>query len=276
MSLLSRPFAGLAAVAAAVVAGALLAPSPAHAAKPAAPSDLQFVEIAASHVDLTFVDRSTNEVHFEVWYKQHGLLFWETVYIRASSQREQTGGTVRINGVTHDSRVGGCYQIVARNGDGPSPASTTRCTAELSRGLKMARLLSWTSSSESSYDSWAWGLLNQHLFTDYGYTWATDYCTASPDQPFGYDFRMPCRRHDFGYRNFDRLGEFSTYKSRVDNAFYADMIRKCNEYVTYFFCYDVAFTYYEAVVNLGSLAVSQAELDRLAARKAELEANATR
>jgi hypothetical protein len=31
--------------------------------------------------------------------------------------------------------------------------------------------------------------------------WASDGCSSSPDNPFGFDFIEECHRHDFGYRN---------------------------------------------------------------------------
>ena len=48
----------------------------------------------------------------------------------------------------------------------------------------------------------------------YGFDWSTDYCSASPDQPLGFDFRLSCWRHDFGYRNYKAVGAFPANKSR--------------------------------------------------------------
>ncbi len=145
-------------------------------------------------------------------------------------------------------------------------------SASVSHSLKMARMWGWTQPERASFDSWVVGLNHQERWVDYNFDWSTDFCSSSPDQPLGFDFRRPCRRHDFGYRNYRRLGEFNANKSRVDWSFYNDMIRVCNTHdiFTRQACYGVAGLYYEAVVNFGDLAVSPESLDRFAA---ELEAN---
>jgi hypothetical protein len=152
------------------------------------------------------------------------------------------------------------------------PASAT-----VSHSLRMARMWGWTQTERSSYDSWVVGLNHQERWVDYDFDWATDFCTSGPDQPSGFDFRMSCRRHDFGYRNYRRLGAFSANKSRVDRAFLADMDRKCATYNIFVrpVCYGIASLYYDAVVNFGDLAVSQQDLDRFAAMKARAEARAS-
>lgn len=151
-------------------------------------------------------------------------------------------------------------------------------SAEISHGQKMARMWGWTQTARSSYDSWVEdGLRHQERWTGYNFDWSTDFCSSSPDQPLGFDFRMPCRRHDFGYRNYKRLGAFAANKSRVDSAFYADLLRKCDTY-NFFVrpaCDSLAWTYYEAVSVFGNLAVSKESLDRAAALKAEGEARAS-
>ena len=55
-------------------------------------------------------------------------------------------------------------------------------------------------------------------------------------------------------------------KTRLDDAFYADLRRKC---ATYNFlvrpaCYSLAWTYYQAVRAFGSVVVSRADIDRAA------------
>jgi len=152
----------------------------------------------------------------------------------------------------------------------------TPAHAGVSHSLKMARMWSWTQPEKASYDSWVVGLQHQSRWVGYDFIWATDFCSSSPDQPLGFDFRMSCRRHDFGYRNYRQLDEFDGNKSRVDFAFYRDMLRKCDTYSIFVrpVCDGVASTYYEAVVNFGELLVSQEVLDRYAAMKAEAEARA--
>jgi hypothetical protein len=149
--------------------------------------------------------------------------------------------------------------------------------AAVSHSLRMARMWGWTQPERASYDSWVVGLENQSRWTEYDFTWATDFCSSSPDEPGGFDFRMSCRRHDFGYRNYNRLGEFAANKSRVDYSFYRDLLRKCE---TYFIavrpaCNGLAWTYYQAVVNFGSLVVSQDVVDYYAAMKEQAHAGAT-
>jgi Prokaryotic phospholipase A2 len=148
--------------------------------------------------------------------------------------------------------------------------------ATVSHSLRMARMWGWTQTERSSYDSWVVGLNHQERWVEYDFDWSTDYCSSSPDQPLGFDFRMPCRRHDFGYRNYKLLGAFNANKSRVDRAFLQGMLRKCATYNVFVrpACVGVAGTYYEAVVNFGDLAVSPSDLDQFAAMKAEAEAQA--
>ncbi|MFL6131114.1 MAG: phospholipase [Mycobacteriales bacterium] len=129
---------------------------------------------------------------------------------------------------------------------------------------KLAVLSSWTQTSATSYSAWLSARNNQAAWADYGFNWSTDYCSDSPDNPLGFDFRLSCARHDFGYRNYKAVGLFSSNKSRLDSAFYEDMKRKCATYSVLVrpACYSLAWTYYQAVSAFGSLAVSQRDLDR--------------
>ena len=87
---------------------------------------------------------------------------------------------------------------------------------------KLAVLSSWTQTSTASYDSWNTARQNQGAWVAYGFDWSTDLCSNSPDNPLGFDFRLSCHRHDFGYRNYKAVGQFSANKSRLDDAFYAE------------------------------------------------------
>ena len=130
---------------------------------------------------------------------------------------------------------------------------------------KLQVLSTWSQSTTASYNAWNAARQNQGAWSDYGFDWSTDYCSDSPDQPLGFDFRLPCYRHDFGYRNYKAIGAFPANKDRVDDMFYADLKRKCATYSTLVrpACYSLAWTYYEAVHNFGSLsAVKQADLNR--------------
>ncbi len=63
-------------------------------------------------------------------------------------------------------------------------------------------LSSWTQTSAASYNSWLSARNNQAGWSAYGFDWSTDYCSWSPDNPFGFPFELSCARHDFGYRNY--------------------------------------------------------------------------
>jgi Prokaryotic phospholipase A2 len=144
---------------------------------------------------------------------------------------------------------------------------------------KVAVVGSFTQTYVSSYNAWLSARNNQGAWTDYDLDWSTDYCSDSPDNPLGFDFRLSCARHDFGYRNYKRLSIFtSDVKSRVDSAFYEDLKRKCATYswIVRPACYSLAWTYYEAVKTFGSLAaVSTADLDKAAKMKADALAKAS-
>ncbi|WP_027341788.1 phospholipase [Hamadaea tsunoensis] len=138
---------------------------------------------------------------------------------------------------------------------------------------KVAVLTSWTQTSAASQNAFLSARSNQGAWSDYGFDWSTDYCSDSPDNPLGFDFKNSCARHDFGYRNHKALGLFtSAVKSRVDSAFYEDLKRKCSTYSVWVrpACSSLAWTYYQAVKAFGSLAaVKQSDLDKAAALKAQ-------
>jgi len=114
-------------------------------------------------------------------------------------------------------------------------------------------LSNWTQTSASSYDSWVAARSNQAAWAAYEFDWSTDYCTSSPDNPFGFPFSTSCARHDFGYRNYKAAGTFDANKSRLDSAFYEDLKRVCLNYsgATKTSCDGTAWTYYQAVKVFG-------------------------
>ncbi|HET9380052.1 MAG TPA: phospholipase [Streptomyces sp.] len=118
---------------------------------------------------------------------------------------------------------------------------------------KASVLSSWTQTSASSYSAWASAEANRSAWAAYEFNWSTDYCSSSPDNPFGFPFEKSCQRHDFGYRNYKEMGTFSANKSRIDSAFYEDLKRVCARYsgATKTSCDGLAWTYYQAVKNLG-------------------------
>ncbi|TDC44023.1 phospholipase [Micromonospora sp. KC207] len=147
-------------------------------------------------------------------------------------------------------------------------------TADVSTSQKLSVLSSWTQTSASSYNTWNSARQNQSAWTEYAFDWSTDYCSSSPDNPLGFNFKLSCHRHDFGYRNYKEMGQFSANKSRLDSAFYEDLKRVCATYssVVRPACYSLAWAYYEAVSIFGSLAaVQQADIDRAARIKAAAE-----
>jgi len=121
---------------------------------------------------------------------------------------------------------------------------------------KAAVLSSWTQPNSASYNAWNAARLNQGAWAAYGFDWGTDYCSDSPDQPLGFDFRIPCWHHDFGYRNYKNLGTFSANKSRLDDMLYFDLKAKCATYNVFVrpSCTSLAWTYYQAVKAFGGVA----------------------
>ncbi|MGW6735507.1 phospholipase [Streptomyces sp. NPDC055013] len=129
----------------------------------------------------------------------------------------------------------------------------TATAAEAAPADKPQVLANWTQTSASSYNSWVAARSNQSAWSAYGFDWSTDYCSSSPDNPFGFPFSTSCARHDFGYRNYKALGTFSANKSRVDSAFYEDLKRVCAGYsgASKAACNSTAWTYYQAVKAFG-------------------------
>ncbi|MEH1124515.1 phospholipase [Micromonospora sp. CPCC 206061] len=129
---------------------------------------------------------------------------------------------------------------------------------------KTAVLASWTQANTTSYNTWNSARSNQGAWAAYAFNWSTDYCSSSPDNPLGFDFRLSCHRHDFGYRNYKDAGQFDANKARVDSAFYSDLKRKCGTYNVAVrpACLSLAWTYYQAVKAFGSVVATQSDLDR--------------
>jgi len=87
--------------------------------------------------------------------------------------------------------------------------------------------------------------------------YSTDLCSAPLVGSTGasFDFTEPCLRHDFGYRNYDRLGLFGQRKDSVDRRFLADMRDHCGarDPAELDRCLDWASIFYAAVHHLGHL-----------------------
>lgn len=126
-------------------------------------------------------------------------------------------------------------------------------SAQAAPADKATVLSSWTQTSATSYSAFFAARANQSTWSAYGFDWSTDYCSSSPDNPFGFPFANSCARHDFGYRNYKAAGAFDANKSHIDSAFYADLQRVCAAYssVKKASCNATAWTYYQAVDKLG-------------------------
>ncbi|MGI5287477.1 phospholipase [Nonomuraea polychroma] len=138
---------------------------------------------------------------------------------------------------------------------------------------KLAALSQFSRPTSTSATAWRSAWQNQAAWADYAFDWSTDLCSSSPDQPLGYDFRMPCRRHDFGYRNYKAVNQFPANKSRIDDAFYFDMKQVCARYsgVSKSTCDGIAWTYYQAVKQFGNLVVTDEQIQEVK-RQTELQA----
>jgi hypothetical protein len=131
---------------------------------------------------------------------------------------------------------------------------------------KLSVAVSWTQPTSASQSTWDGARKNPAPWVAYAFDWSTDHCSSSPDKPMGFDFRLSCHRHDFGYRNFKKLAAFDANKPRLDDAFYVDMKAVCAKYraPARQSCLSIAWTYYQAVKKFGDLIVSQREVDRAA------------
>jgi hypothetical protein len=102
--------------------------------------------------------------------------------------------------------------------------------------------------------------------------WSSDLCSAPTtepqrSQPLGFDFRGPCERHDFGYRNYKKQGRFTeTNRKRIDDNFHNDLYTYvCADYTglssaSGVLCRRIADIYYNAVRACGA-SVAPACLD---------------
>jgi len=145
------------------------------------------------------------------------------------------------------------------------PLATSLPAYAVTLEQKLAALSDFTQPTAASAAAWLEAWQNQSAWAEYDFDWSTDLCSSSPDQPLGFDFRMPCRRHDFGYRNYKALDRFQANKARVDDAFYFDMRQVCAGYsgIAKATCDSLAGTYYQAVRQFGDLNVSKAQIEKI-------------
>lgn len=130
---------------------------------------------------------------------------------------------------------------------------------------RLALLTAWTQPTSAGITAWNAARADRDRWAAYNFDWSTDYCSAAPERPLGFNFTNACWHHDFGYRNFKDAGLFAANKARVDETFHAHLKRICKAYNSLVrpACYSLAWTYYQAVSVFGSLAkVRKADLDR--------------
>ena len=118
--------------------------------------------------------------------------------------------------------------------------------AYIERQMFWISMSDFTTAANSTGDRW--------------FDWSTDWCSAPLVGSTGrsFDFRAPCRRHDFGYRNFQllerRFGTVGQYwnsasRRRVDQQLLTDMRADCRSRPWYeeATCRLWADTFYSAV-----------------------------
>lgn len=87
------------------------------------------------------------------------------------------------------------------------------------------------------------------------FKWSTDGCSGMPDTGVAFDFRRPCWRHDFGYRNYKKFHIFTkANKSVIDDKFLSDMKAHCStrSILLKTSCYETAYIYYWGARRIGT------------------------
>ena len=144
--------------------------------------------------------------------------------------------------------------------------------AAATNAQKLAALAGFTQTSAGSDQAWNGARLNQGAWADYRFNWSTDYCSSSPDNPLGFNFTLSCYRHDFGYRNYKEMAQFPANKSRVESAFYADLLRRAQvQRADPPGLRQPRLDVLPGRTVFGAVVVGQADLDRAAALKADGE-----
>jgi hypothetical protein len=138
---------------------------------------------------------------------------------------------------------------------GPTPAGPVPALAGPAPD-RAAVLRDWTQAGADSFRAWNDARLHPERWAAYGFVWSTDYCSGVPERPAGFDFRLPCRRHDFGYRNYRAMGRLPANRARLDRAFMADLVRQCATYRRLLrpVCNVVAVAYYGGTRTFGARA----------------------
>ena len=101
---------------------------------------------------------------------------------------------------------------------------------------RLTLLAAWTQPTTASINAWNAARADRDRWSAYNFDWSTDYCSAAPDRPLGFNFVNACWHHDFGYRNYKDAGLFSANKAHVDDAIQdavGQHICRCTGYVRY-------------------------------------------
>ena len=125
-----------------------------------------------------------------------------------------------IGGDTYEVR------ILAWNMSGSTFSSSTFMEPKRS---KPALYNYFTYPSATSQSAWQNAKNNSGRYSEYGFNWSDNGCSNPADTKFTYEygndfFRVPCQRHDFGYRNH---GSTWGYKNVIDNTMLYDMNQLC-------------------------------------------------
>jgi hypothetical protein len=132
------------------------------------------------------------------------------------------------------------FLFVAASVAAPSPHSAASLGSVVERGVFSTELTEFPRFVRE----------NRRLYS--ALDWSTDYCSA----PFvgntgrSFNFRLPCHRHDFGYRNLKIIGAFTEEnRKRLDDRFLADMKTTCapRPVTQKYNCHLWADTFYAAV-----------------------------
>lgn len=134
--------------------------------------------------------------------------------------------------------------VAASSFAAPTPHNAATLSAIVDRGVFATELASFPTFVRD----------NRREFAELD--WTTDYCSAPLVGNTGrsFNFRAPCQRHDFAYRNMKLLGTLGeTNRKRVDEQFLADMRSTCSPrpITQKFNCLAWAETFYAAVRAFG-------------------------
>jgi len=141
-----------------------------------------------------------------------------------------------------------------------SPASTLAAPAEKKLSQSELQRVTDTYLFVRTLDHF--GQIRQERRHNAQLDWSTDDCTipgvdkATASKPEGFNFTNPCRRHDFGYRNYRKQGRFTEEnRAKLDYEFALDMRSICDaetDKVRKDRCVLIGIIYYKAVRKYGA------------------------